>query len=152
MRLHARCSKGAAPARKHQCTRCTEQLTLALAHSKCKGTCIWTAAKKPNTDAAGDQYHCLTKYYVSKAADNSRNPPAQRRGTVNALSTPLLCRCCYKRDRTHILTPMRLLPIALLDAAVDNCRNAPGLCAYTSTRQRLHEALQLQCPAMTFRN
>jgi len=39
---------------------------------------------------------------ISASCGDSRNPPTQRRCTVNAC-TPLLHRCCYTRDRPHIL-------------------------------------------------
>ena len=40
---------------------------------------------------------------ISASCGDSRNPPTQRRCTVNACTPPLLRRCCYTRDRTHIL-------------------------------------------------
>jgi hypothetical protein len=62
--------------------RLHETTYLALTHSECKRTCIWTAAST-NADAAGNQYHCPLRQYTSTAADNSRNNPlSQIRCTV----------------------------------------------------------------------
>ena len=51
----------------------------------------------PNANAAADQYHC--------------NPLVQMRCTVNACNTRR-CRCT--RERTYILTPLRLLLLLAL--------------------------------------
>jgi hypothetical protein len=49
------------------------------------------------------------------AAENSRNPLSQMRRTVSARNTRW---CRTTRERTHILTLMRLLPLALPGAAL----------------------------------
>ena len=79
------------------------------------------------------------------------------RCAVNARSTR---RCRSTRERTHILRPIRLLPLALprgtiparrlISAATRTARMRTTATSSKPTRRCLHEALQPQCPPVTF--